>query len=154
MANARKERVAVLEWKRRDDIEKMLSFCQSKRTILGVDYYTNAGIEEFAMCMNQEYSRILVDFGNETSDKLNECSRCDRKLLIGSLSEWRAQEMLTCLKQRKNQDDSWNVATTFGSEETKALLEKHVFRPIHRIPFSADPFVITRSDIDFFGLIQ
>ena len=58
-------------------------------------------IDEKSTYRNYEY--IIVDYGVMTGAAVCDCARCDQKIIVGSLSEWRAGAFLeaaglyTCL---------------------------------------------------------
>lgn len=147
----------MLEWNNHGDFVRLGEFCRCSSVrkrpyrILGVDYYREAGAGELADCLNRDYRYIIVDYGEITGQGILDCARCDRKVIVGSLSEWQAEGFLETVKDGKMRDKSWRYAAAFGSEETRKELEKHFQVRIHRIPFSQDVFAITRADIEFFS---
>ncbi|MGN0157921.1 MAG: hypothetical protein ACI39W_02080 [Brotaphodocola sp.] len=147
------EQTAVLEWNEHGDFARMGHFCTASEhfcRILDAEYYAKAGAEELVRCLNDAYRRIIVDFGEITEAHLRECGRCDRKVIVGALSEWRAAAFLEEAKKKTKRDESWSYAAAFGSEETRKELEK-TFRMIClRIPASVDAFAVTRADMKFF----
>ncbi len=153
LVGVRRERTAVLEWNQHDDFRKMELFCTGSEgvcRILDVDYYAGAKADELIRCMNADYRRILVDFGEISEESLRECARCDRKLILGALNEWRIGRFLEEFRRKGERDRSWNYAAAFGSEETRKELEKTLHRTCLRIPYSADAFAVTRPDVRFF----
>lgn len=161
LTGVRRERTALLEWNSHGDLRRMERFCVGKETgegpyrLLETDYYAQAGARELAACMDGAYQRIIVDFGEITGDRICECARCDRKVIVGAVSEWQAEEFLEEVRSCGKRDRSWDYAVAFGSEETRREAEKTFHRRIFRIPVSVDPFAVTRADMDFFaGLLQ
>ncbi len=158
LVGVRGERTAVLEWNSHQDFDRICRFCNGSSSnplerfqILGVDYYAGAGAEQLSECLNGDYRRILIDYGENAGQRLLDCSRCDRKVLMGSLSEWQAEVFLEMLRDRKKRDGSWNYAIVFGSEEARRQIEKEFRISLWRIPASFDAFAITRADMDFFA---
>ena len=47
-------------------------------------------------------------------------------------------------------DNSWQFVAAFGSEAARKQMEQGWKISILRIPTSADAFVVTRADMDFF----
>lgn len=158
-ASVRGESVAVLEWNSHDDFQRLVSFCKGKETknpketIWKVAYFPKAGAKELSECIAENYQRILIDFGEVTTKQYYECNRCDYKILVGACSDWQAKAFLECLKNRKKREKSWCYVTAFGSEETRKLIEKQLYHPIYRIPFSEDAFLITKAHMDFFSTL-
>lgn len=118
--------------------------------ILDVDYYADAGAKELAGCMNGNYRRILVDYGEITGESICECARCDRKVIVGALSEWQAEAFLELVRGDVRRDKSWSFAAVFGSEETRRECKKAFKAELLRVPFSVDAFAVTRADMSFF----
>lgn len=157
LAGVRRERTAVLEWNSHGDFCKMERFCAGHDSgmqpvrILETDYYADAGAKELADCMNGDYRRILIDFGEITGEGICECSRCDRKVIVGALSEWQAGDFLESVGEKARRDKSWSYATAFGSEETRRAWKQAPGLEILRIPLSVDAFSVTRADMSFFA---
>lgn len=167
------ETTAVLEWNDHRDFERMRQFCRGKilaeaagrarignRTegrqsaslfrILNVNYCGQADAVTLADCLLQDYCRILVDFGEMTEKNLAECARCDRKLVIGSLTEWKAGVFLELAGRSLEWDESWSLAAVFGSGEMRKEWEKLFEKPCLQIPFSEDAYLIRWEDMEFF----
>lgn len=174
LAGVYRKRVAVLEWNDHGDFARMAGFCGKLRSkdriagadvsksgdwrgaagtkfsLLDVDYYANADAKVLAACLNGEYQEIIVDYGEITGASACECARCDRKIVVGALSEWRAEAFLEATGMDTKRDKSWSYAVAFGSEETRKELEKAFRIKCLRIPTSVDAFAVTRADMDFF----
>lgn len=118
--------------------------------ILDVDYFAAADRETLGACMNRDYRRIIIDFGELTKESVWECARCDRKVVVGAWSEWQAEAFLEFLESRDERDGSWRYTAAFGSEETRKESKRTFGREILRIPLSVDAFAVTRSDMNFF----
>lgn len=150
----------MLEWNSHGDFQKIKHFCVEKPVnrlapqpfgILEVDYYADAGAKELADCMNRDYRRILIDFGEITGEGICECARCDRKVIVGAFSEWQAEAFLELVRREAGRDKSWRYAAAFGSEETRKECEKTFKAEILRVPLSVDAFAVTRADMSFFA---
>lgn len=155
LAGVRREQVAVLEWNNHGDFAAMGRFFkkQSPFRMSGVDYYSGAGPVELASCLGGQYQHIMVDFGEITGPALCECARCDRKVMVGSCIEWRAEGFMEAAGMDGNRDRSWSYVAAFGSEETRREMEKAFDRSCLRIPTSVDPFAVTRTDMEFFRVL-
>lgn len=154
-----REKTAVLEWNNSQSLLEMRRFCLSDTSnekpyqVLDVDYYEAVGAKELAACMGGDYHRIVVDFGTISGERMWECARCDRKIVVGALSEWQAKGFLEFMEKEDKRDKSWCYAITFGSEETRREVEKTFGQKLLRIPVSVDAFVVTRTDMDFFAIL-
>lgn len=160
LAGVRREKTALLEWNCHGDFRNIEQFCAADAgcssirqpfRILEVDYYANAGVKELAGCMNRDYRRIVIDFGEITGESICECARCDRKVIVGAFSEWQAEAFLELVREKAGRDKSWSYTAAFGSEETRRESRKAFGVDILRVPLSADAFAVTRSDMSFFA---
>ncbi len=173
LTGAWREPTAVLEWNDHGDFEKMERFFlagahrpQQKRAgigkmgrsgqsapdfqILEVDYYGRADAGVLADCLGRDYRHIIVDFGENSAARLSECARCDRKILVGGLSEWQAEAFLELAAAEPKRDESWIYTAAFGSEETRKEWEKAFRITCLRIPSSVDAFAVTSGAMKFF----
>ncbi len=156
LTGAGHRKTAVLEWNTHGDFRRMRDICvdnQGKKTsfrVLDVDYYAQADAGVWMDCVKRGYQRIILDCGEITGDSLYECARCDKTVVVGSLTEWQIKSFLDFLDQDGKPDTSWSYAAAFGSEEARKRLEQRYRRKILRIPFSVDAFLIGRADMDFF----
>lgn len=156
LASACRKTVAVLEWNGQGDFERMREFCAAGKKsenhwkLLEVDYFSGAGGRELAACINGTYDKILVDYGMWSDAADLEWARCDRKILIGSLSEWQAEVFSSLVKKLEIKDKNREYGMVFGSDEARTAMEKAFRITVQRIPFSADAFAVTGSDMEFF----
>lgn len=149
LTGVRRRRTAVLEWNTHGDFKRL-----GDKRILEVDYYGNAGASVLAQCLNGKYQCIITDFGEMTEQAMEECTRCDRKIIAGSASPWQMHAFMEALERGKNLDKSWRFAAAFGSETAREQMERRWKTPILRIPASADAFTVTRGDMDFFARLM
>lgn len=152
LCSAYGKRVAVLEWNVHGDFVIMEKVCTGKVAgkkpfrVLNVDYYKAAGIKEWELCMQQPYEHILVDYGEADQEILYECGRCEKRILLGSLTEWQQDAYLVQLQKEKERKRGLSFAVTFGSEETRENIERKFQISLKRIPVSVDAFTITRME--------
>ena len=159
----KRKKTALLEWNDHGDFERIGRFAgkewretdQSRNKgevfrIMEVDYYKMADPSVLSFCLGRDYHYIILDYGEVTESSLCECARCDRKILVGSLSEWKAEAFLEVLEQAGNRDESWRMAVVSGGEDTRREIEKLFRCRLQRLPASADAFRITREEIPCF----
>ncbi|MCD8224358.1 MAG: hypothetical protein LUC99_05870 [Clostridiales bacterium] len=151
-----RKRTALLEWNRHGDFARLAEFCVKKGAVakrfslLEVDYYGVADAAVLADCLTGDYRSIIIDYGEATEGNIAECARCDRGLIVGSLSEWQAERFWELLGCGVRRNKSWSYAVAFGSEEARKALEKEARIHVLRIPSSADAFAVSRADMYFF----
>jgi len=150
------KKTAVLEWNNHGDFEKMKKICIKKTEnktpfrILAADYYAAADAGVWMDCMNRGYNRVILDCGEAAENRLYDCARCDRVVVVGSLTEWQLTGFLEFLEQEGKPDTSWIYTAVFGSDQARKQLEKRFCRKILKIPLSVDAFTISRADMYFF----
>lgn len=163
LTGVKRKKTALLEWNDHGDFERIGRFAgkewretdQSRNKgevfrIMEVDYYKMADPSVLSFCLGRDYHYIILDYGEVTESSLCECARCDRKILVGSLSEWKAEAFLEVLEQAGNRDESWRMAVVSGGEDTRREIEKLFRCRLQRLPASADAFRITREEIPCF----
>ena len=113
--------------------------------IMEVDYYKMADPSVLSHCLSRDYHYIIMDYGEATEESLYECARCDRKILVGSLSEWKVEAFLEILEKTGSEEmKSWRMAVVAGGEDTRKEIESMFRCRLQRIPASADAFRITQ----------
>ena len=163
LTGVKRKKTALLEWNDHGEFERIGRFAgkewretdQSRNKgevfrIMEVDYYKMADPSVLSFCLGRDYHYIILDYGEVTESSLCECARCDRKILVGSLSEWKAEAFLEVLEQAGNRDESWRMAVVSGGEDTRREIEKLFRCRLQRLPASADAFRITREEIPCF----
>lgn len=173
LTGAKRKKTALLEWNSHQDFTALAEFAGAKdgrkirRTkeqagtdsgwnrgklfrIMEVDYYKMADPAVLSFCLGQDYRYIIMDYGEATGSSLCECARCDRKVLVGSLSEWKAEAFLEALERTGKRDKSWKLAVFSGGEDTRREVEKRFACRLLRIPASVDAFCITREEMTCF----
>ena len=149
------EKTAVLEWNGSGDFEKMELVCTGGRRegkpfrVLETDYYKEAGAGELALCLNR-YRYVLIDFGVMKDGVKDEFVRCEKRVLIGSFSEWQWETFREWLELGQSAERGWVNAAAFGSGETRREVRKKLKVPVLEIPLSSDAFSVTAGTLDFF----
>ena len=150
-------KTAVLEWNGQRNFKKMEQECLGRQmggrpfTVLDVDYYAGADERVLTACINLNYQHIIIDFGGISVENRTEFFRCDRKLVVASLSERQIEAFWEFLRQEgKAGKRSWTYLTAFGSEETRIEIVRRLKLPIVRIPLSVDAFTVTREMMRWF----
>ena len=118
------------------------------------DYYKHAGPENIKEVLLEGYDDILIDFGSVKDGEHESYWRCDKKFLVGSLTEWQQESFREFeMEQRAKQKKSWQSLAVFGSEETRREFSRRYRINAERIPFSADAFSVTEECGEFFKRI-
>ncbi len=154
------QRTAVLEWNESGDfggLERILSkkaVTDSRSgsfNIMGAFYYKKAGKDELLGCAASGFNAIVIDFGTFRSEIQDEFLRCDRRFLVGSVSEWKLDAFAGLASQTGTDRRGWEFFSAFGSREALKMTEKLLGIRIRRIPIAGSAFAITEDILDFFG---
>lgn len=146
-------KTALLELNDTGNLKHLQDFeSQSCFSIYGVDYYPAVSLEQLPYFFNMDYHFFILDFGILEREHFQDFLRCDRKLVIGSLSPWKR----CCFE---NFLSNWNFETQqvgnvvylalFGTKSD--LFEfscKHRLL-IRAIPFIANPFELSKNLFSF-----
>lgn len=170
LTGVKRKKTALLEWNSHGDFQILERFAgkssrghgaKQKKTsrnqnrngcfcIMEVDYYKMADPAVLSQCLSRDYHYIIMDYGEAAEKSLYECARCDIKILVGSLSEWKVEAFLEVLEQTKKRDKSWKIAVISGGEDTRKEIEAMFRCRLLRIPASVDAFCITQEEITCF----
>lgn len=153
-------KTAVLEWKGQENFAKIEQACTGRKNkvqpfhLLGAAYYGKADETVLTACINLDYQHIIIDFGCIKEENRTEFSRCDRKLLVVSFSEWQMEAFWGFVQEGEAAGKKgWLYLAAFGSEETRREIIRRLKIPIERIPLSVDAFTVTRELMDWFERI-
>lgn len=154
------QRTAVLEWNESGDFgrlerilsKKVVTNSQSGSfNIMGASYYKRAGKNELLGCTASGFNAIVIDFGTFRSEIQDEFLRCDRRFLVGSVSEWKLDAFAELASQTGTDRRGWEYFSVFGSREALKMTEKLLGIRIRRLPIAGSAFAITGDILDFFG---
>lgn len=154
------KKTAVLEWRRSGvfvDLQKTLSekavTKKEARTfnILGIFFCQKNGMEALDFCTEQGFEAVVIDFGCYEDGFRGEFLHCDRRFLIGSVSDWQLVRTVGCLTGEFARKWKVEYFVSFGAEENLRMAESCLRVPIRRIPFFPDAFTVTGEVMDFFG---
>lgn len=153
-------RTVVLEWNDSGDFQRIEEICcknpvpkptSETFNILEVSYVKRAGKTELLKCINQEYDAIVIDFGSDFKKIREEFLRCNRKILIGSFSEWKIGAFIALISGKKSKDGRWFFLAAPGNHHMREEVGKMFHITIRQLPESEDAFEITGDNMAFFG---
>ena len=108
--------------------------------IMELDIWADAGTEELFFCKeNCDYA--VIDFGAFREEIRGEWLRCDRRFLVGSLSEWQTASLAELLAGG-NMPAGTEYFITFGEEEKREMAERIFGCPLRRIPLTGNAFTV------------
>ena len=149
-------RTAVLEWNGHGDFARFGAVCTEAGHLLdcyriqGVDFYQRSSSRTLARCIQDCYEIIVIDFGSLQEQDDAELLRCHKVYLLVSFSEWQDGAFGNCAAWKERAvREGWQCLASFGSEESRLYWNKRHKPTVHRIPFSADAFTVTKEVMDW-----
>lgn len=159
LCGVKNRKTAVLEWNDSGDFERIKKICCQKSVlkpgcntfkILEVSFIEKAGRKELLECINGEFNAIVIDFGSNFERIREEFLRCGRKILLGSLCEWKVADFLEIAVAKKGSKRGWEFLNIFGDCEAAYEAEKRLKLHIRQVPMVSDAFSITEEVMAFF----
>lgn len=122
------------------------SFC-----LMGVVYFLLQERSQLISILDRGYDYYLIDFGSNFEAVLQELLRCDKKIIIGSLSEWRKHEYEEFLEQVKEMEvaGNWDYLAKFGLKEDKKEFKRKEKVLIRTYPYIENPFQLKNEHFMF-----
>ena len=77
-----------------------------------------------AACLNGKYRRIIADYGELTGESFCECTRCDKKVLVGAFSEWQMEAFLEAVRMIPEHDEKLAVCGRFWQRRDQKRMGK------------------------------
>lgn len=157
-------RVAVVDLSKRNSLKVLQNIyeeCHAKKQLGGlwenrfqihkVDYFSLITQRDIANLLQLGYDYVLMDFGKVSlRENSLEILRCHRRILVGSCCEWQQASFITAIEACQSSKDQgmWQYAAFMGAEDIRHRLEKLYRISIHKIPYEADPFRLSRNHFD------
>ena len=127
-----RRKAILLEFNESGDFERLEQVCTGQTgrknpyRILDADYYKHAGPENIKEVLLEGYDDILIDFGSVKDGEHESYWRCDKKFLVGSLTEWQ-QEKFPGIRDGEKSEAEKELAESRGIWERgdqKRILKK------------------------------
>lgn len=160
LAAAELKKTALLERNASGDIGQIIQICTGKQqekmpvSILDVDYFPHSSKEELGSCIQGNYESVILDFGTVREAQKTEFLQCRKQYLIGSLNEWKLDELMEHKAWMLKGKGRWKYLMVFGSEEARRELRRRFGLSFEQIPFAPDAFVIDNQMAEFFKKIK
>ena len=109
-------------------------------------------MREVIICRNIS-DRAIIDGGSEFYRIRREFLRCDRKLILVSLSPWKRKELeyfMSVIWEEEKCLDNVTFLAQFGMKKDKKDFQKQYRIPIHTLPFMEDPLHLKEAERLFF----
>lgn len=120
-----------------------------------VTYYKSVKPTELAEIIGDSFDCVILDLGMDFTKNKHEFFRCDKKLVVSSLTPWKQQELErfyehTC---HINQSDEWLYMIPFGERQEIKQAAKEFGKQFWGIPYEPDPFSLSEKTVHFFQKI-
>lgn len=164
MASALQRRTAVIEWNDHGAWKTMKDICRAgsvkqadsahyRYKIFGVTYYMQGDPSILASCLGGIYDEIIIDFGELRPSIRAEWLRCEVKIVMAALSEWKLEAFLELLSEEEGRRAGWIYTAAFGSEDTRKQIERQFGISLVRVPLSVDAFSVDYKTMQWFERI-
>jgi len=144
--------VIYLSMDHKKELQNFMGSEQKKFEIMGVSYLSDATSIELSEEWNNIYDYMILDMGHNYENNRTEFLRCDKKIIIGSLSPWKKQyydTIMHSIEVEKNYKN-WDYYAIFGIKEDKKEFKKKFDISIRTLPFLEDSFHIKKEQYAFF----
>lgn len=115
-------------------------------------FYNNLTLDELVTLYNQEYEYYILDLGVDHVNNQEEFLRCDIKILVGSLTEWKRHYTFKCINHNRQLPgfEHWIHLMVFGQvKDIKIACSEWGIRA-YGIGYEPDPFVLNRNTKELF----
>lgn len=114
--------------------------------------YKNVLKTSMAEILNDNYERIIMDFGSDLSKNWDEFLRCSTKIIIGSHAVWNLHKLKQFIKSVEHipGNEAWLYLIPGGEEKAISKLRKELKRAIYGIPVEKDPIMVSRVSLKLF----
>lgn len=146
------KKTAIIELSGRQELRQMIQKEGDKgKKLLGICYYTDICVGKIPELMNSRYEAFVLDLGDDYAAAREEFLRCDRKIVIGSISPWKAPAYEHFLKNVTASDnyESWEFLALFANLSDRKKIQKRYGLHIVGVPWIENPFYLKKEDMVF-----
>lgn len=149
----RRRRTAYVELSGNHEIEQLQDLAGKKFHYPGhAMFFPNQSDRSPGEWLQSDCDTYIVDGGSDFYRSKNEFMRCDKKLVLMSLSPWKNQEVeqfMTYIYEGEKWGSSVTLLAHLGNKEDKKEFQKKYKIPIYCSPYIEDPFRLKKADIEF-----
>lgn len=122
-----------------------------KQELLGVHYFTDIYVGKMPEIMNSGYEAFVLDLGVDYDTVREEFLRCDRKIVVGSISPWKISAYEHFLKDVIALENygSWEFLVLFANLLDKKSIQKRYGVHMLSVPWIGNPFCLDHKDMVF-----
>jgi hypothetical protein len=115
----------------------------------GVTYYKNVHEKDMGTIMCGNYQCIILDLGTDLNKGRNEFLRSDKKIIIGSNSQWKKYELQKFLNGvHPDKEGAFTYILPFAKGKEISNLMKEYNETFYSFPFEPNPFVISAKTVE------
>lgn len=120
-------------------------------TVSKASFYPVVGKESMAEILAKGYDCIVMDFGNAFKEHREEFLRCDKKIVVGSLTPWKQYclEDFIAESEMITGSSDWIYAINFAAEREVAVAARSLNRKLLPVPYERDPFFLSPGAMNF-----
>lgn len=121
----------------------------------GINCYPSVNTAVYMNILNKNYSNIIVDFGSNRIYAFSEFLRCDKKIVVANLSEWRQESLIQFINESREIIGSkdWNYIIPFTTDAQLKKSRRIFGRKLTRFPYQPDLSLFGKEQIEFFHTI-
>lgn len=126
--------------------------CGSRILIYGVDYYPSVPLSALSAFYNLDYRYVILDYGAAERERYQDFLRCDRKLIVGSLSPWKKdcyEEFLQAYQPIQQHGGNTVYLALFGYKADLLEFSHQHHLSMRAVPFIANPFQLEKNLFSF-----
>lgn len=160
LTNGLGKTVALLELNRNNTYSEIKRMKCSKISELcfevnGMDFYEDVSYEDIPKIMANNYNYVILDISSNYILGRNEFLRSHKKIVVGSLSRWKAQEYLNYFEnmQLLCEIPSCKFLSLSKDCEVIKIIKNKYRSTIGQIPFELNPFHIESNHMEWIGKI-
>lgn len=164
LSRCRGFKTAYLEMNEEDDIKHLLyayenngdKFYEKRKfKIYTTTYYRNVREKDLIEILNEEYEYFILDFGMDFNKNKSEFLRCDLKLVIGSLTEWKRHTLFWFVKSKKELPGFlyWKYLIVFAQKTDIKIASNELHLKLDSIGYEPDPLLLSKETKELFQKI-
>lgn len=117
-----------------------------------VTYYKHIQDKKIGEIIGDQYDCVILDLGTDFTKGKNEFLRCDKKIVVSSLSLWKRHELENFIQHTNHikNSEQWIYAIPFGETNDIKFYTKEFQRDFYGIPYEPDPYIISAATIQLF----
>ncbi|BCN32825.1 hypothetical protein [Anaeromicropila herbilytica] len=153
------KRTAVLECNTHNDFSyiQMVYEGMAHKAINGkafqvydTSYYKNVTQKEIADILNNNFDYIIMDLGTDRDNE--EFLRCNCKLVVSSLCDWKRHELIKFLHYAETMNGylEWEYLVLYGDKSDLKEIKHNWNIHLNLIPFETDPFQVSKEVLNLF----